>query len=158
AMTPTTVFHVLFGHTWVNLHLSSKWDNLNYDSFVPPNWPWACGKSSGFGKDNCWAPMMQITGYAAVNNFDTHVGQTNIWETAPTLDHVSGRHSMKFGYTLSRHRIWAITQRAFEYFDTRQTADLNNLATTGSPIASFFLGIPYGGEITDTPPGTQQPS
>src|SRR5438034_1825302 len=157
-ITPTTVFHLMFGHTWVNLHLSSKWDKLDYDSFVPQNWPWACNKSSGFGKNKCWAPLMQISGYASVNHFGTCLCQTNMYEVARPVDHGRGRHSLKAGFTVSRHRIWAVTQRAFEYFDTRATADLNNLGTTGSSIGSFVLGVPYGGEITDTPPGTQIPS
>jgi len=157
-ITPNTIFHLNFGRTWVNLHLSSKWNNLDYDSVVYPNWPWACGKSSGFGKHNCWAPLMAIPAFAQVNNFDAHVGQTNIWEATPNLDRIEGRHYLKFGFTFARHRIWATTQRAFEFFDYRQTADLNNLGSTGSGVASFFLGIPSGGEIDDTAPGTQQPS
>lgn len=157
-ISPTTVLHATFGHTWINLHLSSKWNNLNYDSFVYPNWPWACDRDEGFGTHKCWAPMMQIPGYAAVNNFDTHVGQTDIWEFTPGIDHVVGDHTIKVGGTVARHRIWADTQRAFEYFDARQTADLGNLATTGSGIASFFLGVPSGGELTDTAPGLQNPT
>lgn len=157
-ISPATVLHATFGHTWINLHLSSKWNNLNYDSFVLPNWPWACGRDEGFGTHKCWAPMMQIPGYGAVNNFDTHVGQTDIWEFTPSLDHVAGNHTIKIGGTLARHQIWADTQRAFEYFNATQTADLANLATTGSGIASFFLGVPSGGELTDTAPGLQQPT
>lgn len=157
-ITPNTVFHATFGHTWINLHLSSKWDNLDYDQFVYPNWPWACGRSEGFGSKSCWAPMMQIPGYAAVNNFDTHVGQTDIWEFTPSLEHVYGNHTIKVGGTVARHKIWADTQRAFEYFNSAQSADLNNLGTTGSAIASFFLGVPSGGELTDTAPGLQQPT
>lgn len=157
-ITPNTVFHASFGHTWINLHLSSKWNKLDYDSFVEPNWPWACGRSEGFGSKSCWAPMMQIAGYGAVNNFDTHVGQTDIWEFTPSLEHVYGNHTIKVGGTVARHRIWADTQRAFEYFNSAQTGDLNNLGTTGSAIAAYFLGVPSGGELTDTAPGLQQPT
>jgi hypothetical protein len=157
-ITPSTVFHAMFGHTWVNLHLSSVWDKLDYDTFVYPVWPWACNLSSGFGTHNCWAPMQSIAGYAAVNNFDTHVGQTNIWEGSPTLDHIRGNHFIKVGGTLARHRIWAVTQRMFAYYGNVQTADLNNLGTTGASVASFMLGLPYGGEMADTYPGTQQPA
>lgn len=157
-ITPSTVFHANFGHTWVNLHLSSKWDKLDYDTFVFPVWPWACNLSSGFGSHKCWAPMQQIAGYAAVNNFDTYVGQTNIWEGTPTLDHIRGNHFIKVGGTFARHRIWAVTQRMFAFYGNVQTADLNNLGNTGASIASFMLGLPYGGEMADTYPGTQQPS
>jgi hypothetical protein len=157
-ITPTTVFHAMFGHTWVNLHLSSVWDTLDYDNFVFPVWPWACNLSSGFGSHNCWAPLQNIPGYAQVNNFDTYVGQTNIWEATPTLDHIRGNHFIKVGGTFARHRIWAVTQRMFANYDSRQTADLNNLGNTGASVASFMLGIPVGGEMADTYPGTQQPS
>lgn len=157
-INPNTVFHASFGHTWIDLHLSSQWNKLDYNSFVEPNWPWACGRSEGFGSDKCWAPDMIITGYASVNNFDTHVGQTDIWEFTPSLEHVAGKHTFKFGGTLARHRIWADTQRAFEYYNSTQTADLNNPGTTGSAIASFFLGVPSGGNLTDTAPGLQQPT
>lgn len=157
-ITPTTVFHTMFGHTWVNLHLSSVWDTLDYDSFVFPVWPWACNLSTGFGSHNCWAPLQNIPGYAQVNNFNTYVGQTNIWEATPTLDHIRGNHFIKVGGTFARHRIWAVTQRMFANYDSRQTADLNNLGNTGASVASFMLGIPVGGEMADTFPGTQQPS
>lgn len=157
-MSPTTVLHATFGHTYINLHLSSYWNNLNYDTVVYQNWPWACGRSSGFGTHSCWAPMMQITGYGAVNNFNAHVGQTDIWEFTPSLDHVAGNHTIKIGGTVARHRIWATTQRAFEYFGSNQTADLENVATTGSAIASFFIGVPFGGDRADTAPGLQQPT
>ena len=157
-INPNTVFHASFGHTWIDLHLSSQWNNLNYNSFVEPNWPWACGRSEGFGSDKCWAPDMIIAGYGSVNNFDTHVGQTDIWEFTPSLEHVAGRHTFKFGGTLARHQIFADTQRAFEYFNSTQTADLNNEGTTGSAIASYFLGVPSGGNLTDTAPGLEQPS
>jgi outer membrane receptor protein involved in Fe transport len=157
-INPNTVFHASFGRTWINLHLASQWNNLNYDTFVEPNWPWACGRSEGFGKDSCWAPDMLIPGYASVNNFSTHVGQTDIWEGTPSLEHVAGNHTFKFGGNLTRHRIWADTQRAFDFFNSTQTADLNNVGTTGSAIASFFLGVPSGGNLTDTAPGLQQPT
>ncbi len=157
-INPNTVFHASFGRTWINLHLASQWNNLNYDTFVEPNWPWACGRSEGFGKDNCWAPDMIIPGYASVNNFSTHVGQTDIWEGTPSLEHVAGNHTFKFGGSLTRHRIWADTQRAFDFFNSTQTADLNNVGKTGSAIASFFLGVPSGGNLTDTAPGLQQPT
>jgi len=158
-ITPTTVFHAMFGHTWVNLHLSSVWDNLDYDSFVFPTWPWACNLSSGFGSHNCWAPMQGIGGgYTQVNNFDTYVGQTNIWEGSPTLDHIRGNHFIKVGGTFARHRIWAVTQRMFVNYSATQTADLNNTGATGANIASFLLGLPIGGEMADTYPGTQQPA
>lgn len=157
-LSPTTLLHATFGHTYINLHLSSQWNSLNYDSIVYPNWPWACGRSAGFGTHACWAPMMQIAGYGAVNNFDAHVGQTDIWEFSPSLDHVKGNHTLKFGGTVARHRIWATTQRAFEYFGANQTADLENPATTGSAIASYFLGVPFGGDRADTAPGLQQPT
>ncbi|MBZ5560930.1 MAG: TonB-dependent receptor [Acidobacteriia bacterium] len=157
-ITPSTVFHANFGHTWINLHLSSVWDKLDYDSFVFPVWPWACNLSTGFGSHNCWAPLQNIPGYAQVNNFNTHVGQTNIWEGTPTLDHIHGNHFIKVGGTFARHRIWAVTQRMFANYSNVQTADLNNLGNTGASVASFMLGLPYGGEMADTYPGTQQPS
>lgn len=157
-ITPTTVFHGTFSHEYVNLHLFSKWDNLNYDNFVYPNYPWACNRSAGYGSHACWAPMMQITGYGAVNNFNAHVGQTDVWETTASVDHVHGNHTIKAGFSLWNFRIWATTQRAFEYFGSNQTANLENPGTTGSAIASFFLGVPFGGELTDTAPGKNQPT
>ena len=157
-INPNTIFHASFARTWINLHLASFWDKLDYDTFVYPNWPWACDRSEGFGTHSCWAPDMMIPGYGSVNNFDTHVGQTDIWEFTPSLERVAGRHTFKFGGTLARHRIWADTQRAFEFFNSTQSANLNNVGTTGSAIASFFVGVPSGGNLTDTAPGLQQPT
>ncbi len=164
SLSPTTVFHMMFSRTYVNLHLTSKWDHLDYDSFVPQYWPWAChlppgidGVPAGFGSDDCWAPLMSIPGYPNVNEYNSHVGQTDLFEYKPTLSHTHGNHNTDMGFTLSRHLIWAGTQRNFIDFSSTQTADLENPGSTGSGIASFFLGIPSGGNLTDST-GYQTPN
>ncbi|HEV2380439.1 MAG TPA: carboxypeptidase regulatory-like domain-containing protein [Terriglobia bacterium] len=156
-ITPATVFHMLFSRTYVNLNLFSKWDNLNYDSFVPQYWPWNChlppgigGRPAGYGTDSCWAPLMSIPGYPNVNQYNSQVGQTDLYEFKPTITHVHGNHTTDAGFTLSRHLIWAGTQRGFIDFSNTQTANLENVGSTGSGIASFFLGIPSGGNLTDS--------
>ena len=157
AMSPTTVFHMEFSHTYVNLNLWSKWDNLDYDTFVPQYWPWACnlppginGRPAGWGKDSCWAPLMSIPGYPNVNQYNSQVGQTDLFEWKPTIAHVHGNHNTNAGFTLTRNLIWAGTQRNFIDFSSTQTANLESVGNTGSGIASFFLGIPSGGNLTDS--------
>ena len=163
-LSPATVFHMMFSRTYVNLNLWSKWDHLDYDSFVPQYWPWNChlppginGRPAGWGTDSCWAPLMSIPGYPNVNQYNSQVGQTDLYEFKPTLSHVHGNHNTDMGFTLSRHLIWAGTQRGFIDFSSTQSADLENVGSTGSGIASFFLGIPSGGNLTDST-GYQTPN
>jgi hypothetical protein len=47
SISPTTIFHMMFSRTYVDLNLWSKWDNLDYDSFVPHYWPWNCNLPPG---------------------------------------------------------------------------------------------------------------
>jgi hypothetical protein len=163
-LSPSTVFHMMFSRTYVNLSFYSKWDHLDYDTFVPQYWPWEChlpagidGRPAGFGADSCWAPLMSIPGYPNVNEYNTQVGQTDLFEYKPTLSHTHGNHNTDAGFTLSRHLIWAGTQRGFIDFSSTQTADLENVGSTGSGIASFFLGVPSGGNLTDST-GYQTPN
>lgn len=163
SLSSATVFHMMFSRTYVNLNLWSKWNNLDYDSFVPQYWPWNCnlppginGRPAGW-EDSCWAPLMSIPGYPNVNQYNSQVGQTDLYEFKPTISHVHGNHNTDAGFTLSRHLIWAGTQRGFIDFSSTQSADLENVGSTGSGIASFFLGIPSGGNLTDST-GYQTPN
>ncbi|MFN7999109.1 MAG: TonB-dependent receptor [Bryobacteraceae bacterium] len=151
--SPTTIFHMLFGRSYVDLNLSSKWNGLDESSFVPQYYSpdFACGFVGGYGSKRCYVPALFISGFAYVNEFSARVGQTNMWEAKPDLTMIRGRHTFKLGADYSQNTLWAVTQRAFINYDGYQTADLNNPATTGSSLASFLLGVPSGATRADAP-------
>ncbi len=150
---PNILFHAMFAHSWITLDLNEKWNTLDESQFVPQYFStvFACGFGGGFGSQKCYAPDMMIPGYASVNEFTAHVGQTDIWEFKPDLTVTHGRHEFKMGFNLTIHDLWALTQRDFISFSNTQTADLNNPGVTGSGLASFLLGVPTGANRADAP-------
>jgi len=155
----STIFHALFARSWVDLNLSTKWDNIDHDALVPKLFApdFGCGYIGGFGSKKCYIPAAFITGYAGVGEFDGRVGQTDIWEFKPDISTIRGAHTFKAGFSLATHNLWATTQRAVANFDSFQTADLRNPGKTGSALASFLLGVPAGAERADAP-NSQQPA
>jgi len=151
--SPTTLFHMLFARSLIDLNLTSKWDNLDESAVVPTLYDpaFACGYIGGYGDKKCYLPFQQIPGFAGVNEFQGRVGQTDIWEYKPDVTMIRGRHTFKAGFGYAQHKIWAVTQRAFIGYDAYQTADLNNPSTTGNPLGSFLLGVPSGSERADAP-------
>ncbi|MFN7999113.1 MAG: TonB-dependent receptor [Bryobacteraceae bacterium] len=153
ALSSNTLLHALFSRSYIDLRLTSKMNGINESSLVPRLYAsdFACGFIGGFGADKCYLPYLQIPGFAGVNEFQARVGQTDIWEMRPDISWIHGGHELKAGFSYAQHRIWAVTQRAFVGFDTRQTADLENPGSTGNALASFLLGVPANAERADAP-------
>lgn len=91
-------------------------------------------------------PAMGITGYSSP-------GQTGV--TEPTTDlqtlgnvaYARGRHTWKAGFSINNFRNLSdnLSTASFN-FSSVATADPNDLAGTGSALASFLFGLPHDGQ------------
>ena len=89
-------------------------------------------------------------------------GGTNIFHLRDSLILVRGAHTLSMGGEVRRFQMNTLAagfQDGFWFFDNRYTAgfipDTSNFdVTTGSPIASFLLGLPSFGQINQVFQGT----
>jgi Carboxypeptidase regulatory-like domain len=86
-----------------------------------------------------------ISGMTAPGQSGNPFLTTNLQELA-SVSMIRGKHSIKIGYELTHMHGWTdgLFTSQFNY-QQLQTADPTNTANTGSPLASFLLGIPSGG-------------
>src|SRR6185312_10948057 len=90
-------------------------------------------------------PMLLISGY----NGPSQVGYpfpTNEYQATGSLSKIHGKHTIKAGAELvdMRNLDDGLYTSEFVFYST-PTADPQNLATTGSALASYLLGLPYVG-------------
>ena len=90
-------------------------------------------------------PEIYIGGITA----DTQSGYpfiNNVWQELVSLSMIRGKHSMKTGFELQHYQDLddGVFTSQFN-FGQLQTADPQNVGTTGSGLASFLLGVPTGG-------------
>jgi hypothetical protein len=130
---PNTVFTGLFGFSSSTLidhpFLTDK--NLIAD-----------GLFKGFQTDpRSNAPGVTIPGYFSLSMRDRRLGPQRGWQVKGDLSHIIGRHTIKFGVDVVRQpwENFQLTQGLT--FNTRQSADLNSLGTTGDALASYLLGV-----------------
>jgi hypothetical protein len=90
-------------------------------------------------------PEVYISGMTAPSQTGNPFLTTNLQELA-SVSMIRGKHSIKFGYELTHMHGWTdgLFTSQFNY-QAPQTADPANIASTGSPLASYLLGIPEGG-------------
>ena len=90
-------------------------------------------------------PQAYISGMTAPGQSGNPFLTTNLQELA-SLSMIRGKHSIKVGYELTHMHGWTDGLFTSQFnFQQLQTADPQNAANTGSPLASFLLGIPSGG-------------
>jgi hypothetical protein len=90
-------------------------------------------------------PEVYIAGMTAPSQTGNPFLTTNLQELA-SVSMIRGKHSMKAGFELDHMHGWTdgLFTSQFNY-QSAQTADPQNITTTGSPLASYLLGVPEGG-------------
>jgi len=91
-------------------------------------------------------PALGITdGFTGTSSSGT-ISPTNDIQHLFKLSNIRGRHTLNAGYSVDK--IWGLHDNLNETsfsFNRDATSDPTNLATTGSGLASFLLGLPAGG-------------
>ncbi len=83
-----------------------------------------------------------ISGYAAPNLGNLVNGPDFTYQSSLSLTKVIGRQTLTFGYDFTRFRIFHDSVFSNFGYDSKPTADPQNLSNTGQSLASFLLGLP----------------
>jgi hypothetical protein len=147
--SPTTINEFRFGYNRINSHRFQLNANNNVAGQLGfPGVP--------FGPDNGGLPSIAINdGTAAIGSsgFLPSIEKQNAYVIDENLTKVHGRHSMKFGTEL-RFIEFTIFQPAASRGTLNFASDFTDNAaaptTGGEAFATFLLGIPDGGTITNS--------
>jgi hypothetical protein len=144
----TMVNEFRLGYNRINSHRFQL--NYNQDVAAQLDFP-----GVPYGPDNGGLPSMSISdGTAAIGSagFLPSIEKQNAYVIAENLTKVSGRHSMKFGTEL-RFVEFTLFQPWSSRGDLTFGSDLTDNAaaptTGGEAFATFLLGLPDGGSITN---------
>lgn len=95
-----------------------------------------------------------IPDFLNVSSFSTPyiIGNYATWTSSPfsiteALSWVMGRHTTKFGFNISRKDFTNMAQGDHYFFNVAQTADPQNVGSTGIELASLLLGLPQSYSI-----------
>jgi len=141
-ITPTVINHLALGY--------NNFNNSNSSLTLDKGWP---GKIGLTGVAETTFPEITFTGSPAQGGKLTELGRSNAgvepngsYILSDDLTWVHGKHSFKFGTEVRAYFYFqdmrGNTSGTFT-FAPNQTADPNNLATTGYSFASFLLGAAY---------------
>lgn len=129
---PSTVLSAYFGYT------------STYDYYYPvfsQTDLYAKGFFKGIPeKLNANAPGIAVPGYFSTSVSVKHTGPQRGFQWHADLSHTKGQHSLVFGGEVLVLPWGSDTLNENFTFNATQTADLNNLGTTGDAAASFVLG------------------
>ena len=84
----------------------------------------------------------QISGYTNPDLGNLVNGPDFTYQGSISLNKVIGRQSLTFGYDLTRFRIFHDSVFSSFAYDSKPTADPQNVGNTGQALASFLLGLP----------------
>ncbi len=140
---PSTVLQVQFGR-------SSLWlDSTNLFRDLPSNFASQVGYSSNligpYVDGNTYYTGFSVNGFFSGSETRAHYQPGNTWQQRATLSKVHSNHTFKMGAEVNTVGWNYIAGSATVAFSNPQTADPLNLGTTGSPLASFLLGVPDSG-------------
>lgn len=83
-----------------------------------------------------------ISGFSGPNLGNLVNGPDFTYQSSISLNKVYGRHSFTVGYDYTRLRIFHDSVFSSFNYDRVPTSDPQNVTSTGSPLASFLLGLP----------------
>lgn len=146
-ITPTLLNHLALGY--------NNFKNSNSSLTLGQDWPSKIGLT---GVAETTFPQITFTGSAALGGTLTQLGRSNAgvepngsYILADDMTWVHGGHSIKFGTEIRAYFYFqdyrGNTSGTFT-FAPNQTADPNNLSSTGYSFASFLLGAVYSSSKT----------
>ncbi len=130
---PNTVFTALFGLSTTTYFDAPTFTNQNLI---------ANGFFKGFPADpRTFVPGVSVPGFFSLSMRNRKLGPQLGRQYHADLSHSTGKHNFKFGGETVRQP-WNNAQITdLLTFSNRPTADLNNLGTTGSALASYMMGL-----------------
>jgi len=140
---PGTVMQAQFGRTWAIDDTMSSVSNAPAGVVSALSPDFACGYP---GDRKCLLPSVSLVSFLGTpGDTVSDQGASDIWSGQVNLSKLWGKHLFTMGFSLNTNNIGELILNNSISFNPSQTADLQNLGTTGSDLASFLLGVPFGG-------------
>lgn len=139
---PTTILHLEFGHVSLTHNTSTAFPNLSAQtvngaaSFVDS---FGCGFPGA--PAGCLIPDISIPGFLSGGEGVSNTKLTNIYQYRGDITKILGVHTLSAGFNIQTDNFTVNHTSAGVGFSSSQTAD-PELPGTGSPLASFLLGLP----------------
>lgn len=137
---PTTVLQVQFGR-------SQGYDNTTRRfTSLPANFAQTAGWNAttlNQTDGTTLIPSLGVTGYFGGGEQDQlNPNLTNIWEYRAHASKIIGSHTLSWGGNLSPNNFEGLFHIPLITFNSQQTSNPLNPASSGDPLASFLLGLP----------------
>lgn len=147
---PSAVLQVEFGHNWLEDLAVSGIPGVSTTGIIQQagfDQAFGCpfGNSAQFGAPTCQIPGIDISGFVGAGTSWFHSPVSDIYEWRGDFTMVRGSHTLKMGFDLNKSGFayGGIDNYDSETFSSFQTSSLGASSTgTGSPLASFLLGVP----------------
>jgi outer membrane receptor protein involved in Fe transport len=143
---PTTLVSVTFGHdeltnidhtTVAGLNAAQLVQNIGFDP------AFGCGYKKWGASAECGVPSMSISGFiGGGEGFGGGDPLTGVYQITGDFAKVWRNHTFKAGYDYQWQYFSSTSGGSSASFAAAQTADPANPGNTGSPLASFLLGVP----------------
>ena len=113
--------------------------------------------ASGINREFCCAfrsgavimPNINVSQFFSGGEVAGYGHPTEVTQYKSNFTHIRGRHEWKLGGEFSYNKFLTLLSDHGINFDSPNTADPNNQALTGSPLASFLLNVPFGADRRD---------
>src|ERR1700687_4392703 len=148
-----------FGVNWVhafrpNLFFESTYAYANFPFTLNQNLQGGQAALAALGFSQDQFAKYGVPDFLSVGNFSTpflNGVYANLTKSpasiGESLSWITGKHSMKFGFQLSRKDFTNIATGHHYSFNIAQTADPQNVGTTGIELASLLLGLPQSNSL-----------
>lgn len=138
--SPTSTMQLQMGRVHVRLDSKTRFAGLS-EGFIDEvgfSREFACG----FIGDVCIIPALNVTNYFSGGESDSLNIPVRIWQFRGNYSKITGSHTLKWGAEVNSNNFESWYRNASSTFNTPQTADPQNLGTTGNELASFLLNVP----------------
>ena len=143
--SPTTLLTVAFGHNALDNASTTLFSGVNAATLNPQvniSPSFACGFKTWGASFDCLIPGMGIAGF--ISGGEDSGGGTplsSVNQIRADFSKIRGNHTFRTGYDIQWTRFWSLSTGASVAFAPAQTGDPQTPGT-GSPLASFLLGVP----------------
>jgi hypothetical protein len=143
--SPTTLLTVTFGHNVLDNLSSTRFFSLDAAKVVQQlglSQTWTCGARKWGANYDCVIPGFSIPGF--ISGGEGNGGAqplTSINQIRADFAKIHGNHTFKTGYDLQFQRFFSLSISSGASFASAQTGN-PQVPGTGSPLASFLLGVP----------------
>lgn len=145
--SPSSVLQAQVGHTLIQRTNNNRFqDGIDAVGVSGINREFCCAFRSGA----VIMPSIVVSQFFSGGGERVEYGTpTQITQYKANYTRIAGRHDLKFGGEFNQNKFLTQVSDHSITFDSPSTADPNNQAQTGSPLASFLLNVPLAADRRD---------